>query len=131
MNYDVSIEVKDTYLYVVVSGEESLDSVISIWKKIAETCRQTNIQNIVCHGFLEGPGPVNQIYEFGKMFNELGIPAGARIALVCQEHELRKIEFAEYIVAKHAPVSPRIFRRLKEAEEWVQCQGHSISPNLS
>lgn len=119
MSYNISVKKIDTYLYVTVSGKETYENVVSVWRTIAEACHQHNCKKVLCGGILEGPGPTIDIYDFEKHFHELGVPAGAKIAMVCKKEDLPKMQFAENVVATRATVTSKIFFTHKNAEEWL------------
>ena len=119
MSYQISVTKLDQYLLVTVDGIETLDNVVSVWKEVAKACKRHNCRKVLFDGVLRGSGPLADIYDFGKRFNELGMPAGSQIAVLCKEDDLGKLQFAETVVANRALVVTRNFLNKDDAEAWL------------
>jgi hypothetical protein len=119
MSFKISIEKVEEYLSVKVTGKETLDNVLEAWRKVAEACQKYSCRKIIFDGCLEGPGRTLDIYEFGERIREIGMPVGVKIAVICKEDDLKKLQFAETVVANRAPICTRNFLNKKDAETWL------------
>jgi len=120
VSYDLEIIREKGFIRARISGVETLQNVLSAWREVAGACNTHKCSRVLCEGSLRGPGPVVDIYEFGRKFLAIGMPPGTRIALVSDEENYRKMKFAETVVSTRAAVVPRVFLNVDEAVAWLR-----------
>jgi len=121
MSYTLSIEKRPDYLYFLVTGENSADTVSQYMARILQECRQRDCFRVLVHERLSGPRlspmEVFSIASQGSM-DILGVFEA--IAYV-DEDTGEMLEFAE-TVAVNRGTPAATFTKLAEAEKWIVAQ---------
>jgi hypothetical protein len=124
MSYDLHIEPRGTYLYVTVTGENSVDSVNGYLAEVHEWCLQHKCPNVLIVENLTGPGlGTYNIFELVSRKSAGASQVLGRLAYVDinPEHDPKAMEFAED-VAVNRGIPVRIFATVQEAEGWLESQ---------
>jgi hypothetical protein len=122
MSYTLHVEPRGTYLYITVTGENSLDTVNRYLSEIHEWCLQYNCPNVLLVENLSGPGlRTSSIYELVSGKSAQAVRVVGRMAYVDlnPEHDLGEMKFAEN-VAVNRGISVRVFATIQEAEAWLE-----------
>ncbi len=119
MKYSCRIEEKDDYLHVISEGEETLRNVMATWKKIARVCNEQGYRKVLSEARMRGKVKLIDIYAFGTLFKETGVPLGLKIAVVCPEERVNDCRFAETVIYNRGLAKARVFTDLDEARAWI------------
>ena len=124
MSYDLHIEPRSTYLYVTVTGENSVDSVNGYLAEVHAWCLQHKCQNVLIVENLTGPSlGTYSIFELVSRKSAGASQVLGRLAYVDinPEHDPKAMEFAED-VAVNRGIPVRIFSTVQEAQGWLESQ---------
>jgi hypothetical protein len=124
MSYNLHIEPRTSYLYVTVTGENSVDSVNGYLAEVHEWCLQHKCPNVLIVENLTGPSlGTYSIFELVSRKSAEASQVVGRLAYVDinPAHEAEAMKFAED-VAVNRGVPVRIFATVQEAEEWLESQ---------
>jgi len=115
--YDIKIEDRNSYLWVLVSGETlTADIAKEYWDEISARCRSAARDKILIEkDFVEPVGPQDMI----KMAEHVAkVLPSARIAFIDhQEHD--DINELGKKLARNLDVKMQIFNNAAEAERWL------------
>ncbi len=107
------------YLHVVVTGEETLPNLRSVWAQIAQTSKDLGTNRILCEGYLEGTGNTMALFNIGKEFPQIDFPDDVRIAVVCKKSKLPDFTFAETVAINRGAYFVQVFTDLEVATNWL------------
>jgi hypothetical protein len=119
MVYDISIDVKDGFLQVVVKGKASLPDNIDLQKKVGQACQEHKVTRVLVDiRELKKPTSISEIYQFGKEseqnLRDVSIKAAVLHDMDRKEHE----SFLETTM-KNRGVNLRSFLNEEEAIKWL------------
>jgi len=124
MAYALDVVPRGTYLYISVTGENSVDTVSNYLAEVQEWCQRLNCANVLIVENLEGPSlTTSSVYGVvSKISNQPDRIAG-KIAYVDLNplHDAAVLKFGED-VAVNRGVSARVFATVSEAEAWLESQ---------
>ena len=127
MSYTLNVEQRSNYLYITVTGDNTVDSVQGYLAEVRDLCLQYKCPNVLLVENLAGPGlDTFHIYDLVSRNSPQTVPLIGRIAFVDinPAHNPKNMEFAED-VAVNRGVTVKVFSTLKEAEEWL---GQEVNP---
>ena len=131
MTYLVSIEKTPNFLRVAAAGQANFDNISGVWKDIARACAQFGCSNVLLDSILTGRPSTLDIYRTGNRIHEFGLPPRLRVAFVCSEEDLARLEFHETIISSRVSgVRIRNFLDRTDAEIWLdeqQCTCHAFA----
>ena len=122
MSYIMHVEPRSSYLYITVTGENSLDTVSRYLSEIHDWCLQQNCPNVLLVENLSGPVlRTSSIYELISEKSAQSARVVGRMAYVDinPAHDLGEMKFAEN-VAVNRGISVRVFATVQEAEAWLE-----------
>jgi hypothetical protein len=120
--YQLTVEQKEGYLHIRVSGENSPETVRAYLQEVLSVCLQKNCPIVLIEENLWGPGlGVFDIHQIASEGSKRTWPTVRRIAYVDtnKEHSQSNMQFAE-TVAVNLGVNVKVFPTVKEAEEWLR-----------
>jgi len=122
MSYSLNIELKEKYLHVTVTGENTLTNVLSYLEKIYDACIQQRCSYVLIEELLTGPSldTFDIFVVISKNFSKAK-SIGLRLAYVDMntEHSKRGLKFAENL-AHIRGVNLRLFYyNTEEAVSWL------------
>ena len=102
MPYEFSIDNKESYIRVNVSGERiegrELEDIISVWSAVTDKCREWSINKVLAVFQLTGRVPVMASYDIVDSAKEFGWSKRFRLALVdCNEASRQDNLFTETV----------------------------------
>lgn len=119
MTYELTIEQKPFYLHVIVTGQNSKETVMQYMEKVMRECTTRNCENVLIEERLEGTrletfevfSMVSQGAKqfFGKLRAMAYVDVNAKGDLM---------RFAEN-VAVNRGIPVQIFSRVSDAEQWL------------
>jgi hypothetical protein len=124
MSYNLQFEPRSKYVYVTVTGENSVESVNGYLAEVHAWCRQHKCPNVLIVENLAGPGlGTYSIFELVSRKSAGASQVVGRLAYVDinPEHDPKAMGFAEY-VAVNRGIPVRIFATVQEAQNWLESQ---------
>lgn len=118
MGYEMSVEFHDEYIYVLLTGEDTLPDVKEYWTKIADILRSNPQRKLLMDEHLLGVVPDSDIHEWSEFMRTLGIPAGTKIAFSHLKERVSEYRFAETLLVNRGFVT-RIFDDVADAKAWL------------
>ena len=125
MSYTLNVEARAGYLYVSVTGENSVDTVNSYLTEVREACAKHQCFNLLIVENLSGPSlDTFSIYNLVASRSEQAAHIVRRLAYVDinPEHSAKDMEFAED-VAVNRGISVKVCPTIHAAEEWIERDG--------
>ncbi len=133
MSYSLTIELRDTYLFCSVTGENTLKNVLSYLDEIYAACIQHHCTDVVIVEDLKGANldTFDIFVVITKNFTK-ALSLGVRLAYVDNniEHSKRGLKFAENL-AHIRGVNVRLFETPAAAENWMQQLAAGSGPRTS
>ena len=124
MSYTLNTESRGAYLYITVTGENSLETVRDYLSEVHEICLRYQCPDVLIVENLSGPS-LNTlvIYDLVSRKSAQAAHVIGRMAYVDinPEHNFKAMEFAED-VAVNRGVMVRVFSNIPEAEQWLLSQ---------
>ena len=119
MVYDITIDIKDGYLQVVVKGVASLPSNIDLQKRVVKACGEHRITKVLVDiRELTEPTSITEIYQFGKEAEHNLRNISIKAAVLHDENRKEHESFLETMM-KNRGVNLRAFLTEKEALDWL------------
>jgi len=121
MAYILNAELRSSYLYITVTGENTYDNVISYLSEVRDKCLQYKCPNVLIVENLVGPGlDTFNIYDLISRVHEQTLQMVRKIAYVDinPAHNADAMKFAEN-VAVNLGVFVRVFLTIPAAEQWM------------
>jgi hypothetical protein len=126
MSYDISIQEKQGYIRVEVSGErtsgQEAKAAIDLWMRLAEVCNDKGIFRVLAIYDLNGDLPTIAAYEIGSSLVKNDLIRNMKVALVDLNEKSRENNlFAKTVAVNRAYSrdSGRVFDDEKKAIEWL------------
>ena len=120
-SYSISIEQRPRYLYVTVTGDNSVETIARYMADVRAACVRLGIPNVLVVGNLEGPGvSMLDLYKVVAAASDDTAGITLRAAYV-ELNPLRNddnMRMAEN-VARTRGIPVRTFRDLAAAEAWL------------
>ncbi len=121
--YDVSIEAKDGYIEVGISGTRvpgrAVEDSVGLWGQVAEACRKAGVERILAVFNVVGHLSPVDAYDIVARTKEFGWSHAFRMAVVdLNKDTLEDNLFAETVAANRA-YQIMVFDNVPEAEEWL------------
>jgi hypothetical protein len=121
MSYILNVELRNSYLYITVTGENTYDNVVSYLSEVRDKCIEYKCTNVLIVENLSGPGlNTFSIYDLISKTQEQTRRMVHKIAYVDinPEHNADAMKFAEN-VAVNLGVFVRVFLTIPAAEQWM------------
>jgi hypothetical protein len=121
MSYVLNVELRSSYLYFTVTGENTYDNVVRYLSEVRDKCLQYKCPYVLIVENLAGPGlSTFSIYDLISKIHEQTTRLVRKIAYVDinPEHNADAMKFAEN-VAVNLGVFVRVFLTIPAAEQWM------------
>ena len=122
MSYSLNAEPRTNYLYISVTGENSVETISSYLAEVLDWCEQHDCPNVLIVENLSGPSLcTSSIYELVSQKTSRAAKVIDRLAYVDINpvHDPEANKFAED-VAVNRGIFVRIFATVQEAEAWLE-----------
>ena len=122
MDYQFRAVRRNGYLHVVISGDNTPETVLRYLREIYDACERFKCPHVLVEENLEGAGlPLGEIFGVVEEGSRSVWPVVQRVAYVDvnRQHELKNMKFAE-TVAVNRSVNIRVFADLSSAESWLR-----------
>ncbi len=122
MSYVLSVENKEAYLHITVTGDNTPENVANYLSEVRDKCVEHQCSNVLIEENLRGPSLAPSIVF--SIITEAATrvwPIVQRIAYIDTNpaHQTETLQFAE-TVAVNRGVNIRFFSRIAEAEQWLE-----------
>ena len=105
--FSIHFEMRNNYLYVHLSGQDSFDASLDYWNRIIRKAQQLGISRVLVHESLEG-----SVSE-GEMFNIMEdiVPQGAGIQVAFFDEKLSDAEVNDFgeLIARNRGADIQVF----------------------
>jgi hypothetical protein len=118
MGYEMSVDLHDDHIHVILTGQDTLPAIKEYWSKIAEILRTNPQRKLLMEEHLDGVVPDSDIHEWSEFMRTLGIPAGAKIAFSHPKERIDEYRFAETLLVNRG-FATKIFDDLDDAKQWL------------
>jgi hypothetical protein len=121
MAYKLTFDRKPAYLHVKVTGDNSPESVMGYLEEMYRACSSEESAHLLIEEDLQGPSiAVSDVFAIVSERSKRMPPGVKKLAYVDlnSQHDFSRMQFAE-TVAVNRGVNMRLFKSLKEAEEWL------------
>lgn len=120
MGYSLSFEEKPSYLHVIVTGENSADTVLDYLAEVLRFCKERGCRRLLLEERLLGPRlRETDVFRLASEGSELAVGHFDAIAYVDIYAAGVMMKFAETVAANRSlPIE--VFFSVAEAEEWMQ-----------
>jgi predicted fused transcriptional regulator/phosphomethylpyrimidine kinase len=123
MPYELSIQEKENYIRVDVSGQRTpgheIEDAISVWSRVAEVLNEKQIDRVLAIYNLTGRLPARAAHAIAYDPAKFGWSKHFKVALVELNEESRQDMFFAEDVAVSSGYRVRIFDSEQEAEAWL------------
>jgi hypothetical protein len=126
MAYNVSIQEKQGYIRVEVSGErasgQEAKDAVDLWGNLAEVCNRKGVFRVLAIYNLSGDLPTMAAYDAGVSLVKIDLMKKLKVALVDLNEKSRKINlFTETVAVNRSSYSDRgkVFDDENKAIEWL------------
>ena len=119
MSYQLTIEQKPAYLHIIVTGDNSRETVMQYMEEVMRECTNRNCGNVLVEERLEGPrlgtfDVFSMVSEGAKRF----LGTFHAMAYVDVNGDSSLMQFAEN-VAVNRGIPIQIFSNVPDAEKWL------------
>jgi hypothetical protein len=124
VSYTLKVEPRGNYLYITVTGDNSVETVSRYLSEVRALCLQHNCPNVLIVENLTGPSlDTFSIYDLIARKSEETAQVFHRIAYVDLNplHNSDAMKFAEN-VAVNRGVPAQVFSTIADAEKWLESQ---------
>ena len=119
MSFEIRVTFKDDYIEACITGDDSYEISLELWKRISEECNKHQCYKIL--GISDTP-PSSTIDAFNhyKIFKETGITVSHCIAWVdMNPKSFEDTRFIETVLLNRGLLTGRLFSDITEAKSWL------------
>ena len=121
MNPEIQIAAGKDYLNVQVSGRDSREASLEVFRLIAAACDEHNCLYALVEAHLTKRVGVMDNYEIPQIIEEAGVTRKHRIAWVDLNPETYNINyFAETVLHNRGYINVRLFRTVEDGKGWLR-----------
>lgn len=114
---NLTFEHRETYLYALVTGEDSYENCLSSWTQITEKVKAFGLNRVLVHEELTGRITEGELFSLLQEIIPLGI--GIRIAFFDPDIKHEAFNLLGGLVAQNRGIDVQMFKSLEEAEQWI------------
>ena len=130
MQNDFSVSFEGDYVKVVSNGEKDLEFATRVWSEVERTCEFNNCYRVFGLSNSKTPLEALDAYDHGRLFRDLGLDSGYRVAWVETNPEAVDITTFVETVLFNRGLPGRLFDRESEALEWLLSDGAAAPRRL-
>jgi len=122
MDYGFQVARKNGFLHVVVTGDNTPETVLRYLREIYDACSKYGCPSVLVEENLEGAGlALGEIFGVVDEASKTVWPVVQKVAYVDvnRQHDLKDMKFAE-TVAVNRSVNCRVFPDVAAAEKWLR-----------
>lgn len=117
--YTLTFEDRGTYLYVIISGQDSYAASLAYWKKIAEEVQRLGYRKLLVHESLVGGVDEGEVFDIIMTLQRSAL-MGVHIAFYDDRNEDTPVNALGQLIANNRGGSVRLFRTLDAARNWIE-----------
>lgn len=119
MDYQLTMEERDTYLYFYVTGKDSLEVSIAFWREIIDTCLKRNYRKALVEEDLEDSTSLGDVYEVITSNMDRDEGRFIKFGFVDRHMDQYDINLFGEMVATNRGINAKVFSTVEEAENWL------------
>ena len=123
MSYNVTFKENVDHLRVGISGKRTpgneVEDSLKAWSKVAEICRERNINHILAILKISGHLPDMASYNIGDLAEKYGWSRGFKLAVVTKDEYSRKVNLLSETVAVNRGFDVKVFDNEQDAKTWL------------
>jgi len=120
MNSKISVTYEGEYILVQLTGDNSYEVSLKLWKKVVEACEKNQCFNILGVSSTNNPLKTMEAFDHINIFTEVGISPKHRIAWVEKNPEAAEtFRFVETVIKNRKLVNGYLFSNISEAKNWL------------
>jgi len=120
MNSKLSVTYEDEYVLVQLTGDNSYEVSLNLWKKVVEACEQNQCFNILGVSSTNNSLKTMEAFYHINIFKEVGITPNHRIAWVEKNPEAADtFRFVETVIKNRGLGIGHLFSDICEAKNWL------------
>ncbi len=122
MNYTLTFNRKETYLYVRLEGKPSYEDILTFWEQVRDEASKQDCLRTLIDARLDSDFPsfsTAHNYSISARLSELGFAQGTKVAIVYAVSRFYTNDQFGETVARNRGFNIRIFKKIEEAEDWL------------
>ena len=120
MDSKTSITFEGDYIFVQVSGENSYERSLDLWKNIAKACENHQCFKILGVSNMKNPLKIIDAYNHIDIAKETGHIPYRHVAWVEMNPDaIQSLDFIETVISNRGLANVRIFSDETEARKWL------------
>jgi len=125
MAYEMSVDLHDNHIHVILVGEDDLPAIREFWAKISEILRNNPHRKLLMEERLLGSMHDSDIHEWSEFMRSLHLPPDTKIAFSYPEERASEYRFAETLLINRGFIT-KIFPDVGDARTWL-LEGVSVA----
>lgn len=119
-NSKISVTFEGEYILVKLTGDNSYEVSLNLWKKVIEACEKNQCFNILGVSNTNKPLKTMEAFDHINIFTEVGITQKHRIAWVEKNPEAAEtFKFVETVIKNRGLGNGYLFSDISEAKNWL------------
>lgn len=116
---EIIIKLKEGFIQVHSNGNKDLQFANRLWTKIVDSCRSNNCFNVLGIAYTTSPPDAIEAYQYGVLFEKLGIDKKFRIAWVELNPLTYNTSYFVETVLLNRDQNVRLFHNVEQAQGWL------------
>ena len=116
-DFTLNFEMRGSYLYAYISGQDSFSASLDYWNRIADQVREFNTTRVLVHENLLGQVTEGEMFDI--IMDLLPSSTGIRVAFFDENNADQSVNELGELLANNRGVDIRIFQSLEDAEKWI------------
>ncbi len=121
---EIIIKPMEGFIQVHSNGNKDIQFATRLWSKIAANCRSMNCFNVLGIAYTTSPPEAIEAYQYGDLFEKLGIDKNYRIAWVELNPLTYNTSYFVETVLLNRDLNVRLFHNIEQAQNWLLQGGH-------
>ncbi len=118
-DYKLVFDNRETYLYAVITGQDSFAASLSYWNEIADEIKRLGYSKLLVHEQLEGNVDEAELFDIIMDLKDSALH-DVQIALYDEHREDIPINALGQLIANNRGGAVRIFQNLNAAMQWIE-----------
>lgn len=117
--YDLTLEVRDKYLYAYVAGEhDTFEICFAYWSEIAQKLAEVDLDRVLIVEDIAEESPMVDVYELASRLVDIGF-RGVTVAFVDRYASHQELNDFGVLVGSNRGLIGQAFSDEAEAEKWL------------
>ena len=118
MAYEMSVDIHDSHIHVVLVGDDDMSAVREYWTRISEILRSNPHRRLLMEEHLRGPMHDSDIHLWSEFMQSLHLPPEMKIAFSYLKERASEYRFAETLLINRGFIT-KIFPEVQDAKKWL------------